>query len=131
MKNNIFWESIKNFTSAEFNSDEMSISLIVGLQKVRDYVDRKIIIKSGYRKGKGYHGLKMAADIAIEGLHVVDQYLVVNRFNIFNGIGIYPNWNTPGLHVDIRPHVDYNAQWGCFQTGKYVSLNHSFFKKIV
>ena len=127
--NFIFWNSIKNFTAKEFNSDDMSKPLVLGLQQVRDYTGRKIKIKSGYRAGdKGLHGLKMAADISIEGLHVVDQFLIIVRFNIFTGIGIYPNWNEPGLHVDVRHK---SARWGSLKPKEYVELNLDFFKKII
>jgi hypothetical protein len=64
------WNSINDFTPDEFGAVDMNGILIFTLQEMRKYVDRKIVIHSGYRPGdRGYHPLKMAADIHIEGLH--------------------------------------------------------------
>ena len=129
------WQDIDNFIPGEFKTIQMSQVLIFTLQGMRDYVGRKINIHSGYRPGStGYHPLKMAADIDIEGLHVIDQYLIAERFDAFNGIGVYPNWDSPGIHVDVRLHKErksFDARWGCFEPGEYVSLNYEFFKKVI
>ena len=129
------WEDIDNFTPGEFGTIQMSRVLIFTVQDMRDYTGRKINIHNGYRSGsKGYHPLKMAADLDIEGLHVIDQYLIAERFDAFNGIGVYPNWNSPGIHVDVRPHKErksFDARWGCFNPGDYVRLDYEFFKKVI
>ena len=129
------WQDIKNFTPDRFGTIQMSKVLIYTLQDMRNYTGRRTYIHSGYRKGnKGYHPLKMAVDLHIEGLHVIDQYLIAERFDAFNGIGVYPNWNMPGLHLDVRPCSErkaYDARWGCFEPGDYVKLNYEFFKKVM
>lgn len=50
------------------------------------------------------HRRGLAADIHINGFNVLDQYLWVQRFNLFGGVGIYgPDvWRNPGVHVDLR-----------------------------
>lgn len=120
------WEDIDNFTSGEFGTIQMSQVLIYTLQDMRDYTGRKISIHSGYRPGsKGYHPLKMAADIDIEDLHIVDQLLIALRFDNFNGIGAYLWWNNPGLHLDVRPKnnkLDYDARWLSVEKGKYLPM---------
>jgi len=129
------WEDIPNFSPGEFNTTNMSQILIYTLQDMRDYTGRKINIHSGFRPGStGYHPLKMASDLDIEGLHVIDMYLIAERFDALNGIGVYPNWNNPGIHVDVRPRKErkaFDARWGCFVSGEYVKLDYEFFKKVV
>lgn len=128
------WNSINDFTPDEFGAVDMNGILIFTIQEMRKYVDRKVIVHSGYRPGdKGYHPLKMAADIHIEGLHVIDQYLVAERFDAFNGIGVYPLWKRPGLHLDVRPNgkLGFDARWGRFEPGNYVKLSYDFFRRIV
>lgn len=130
------WEDIDDFAPVEFGAVGMSKILVFTLQDMRDYTGRRINIhkNGGYRSGnKGYHPLKMAADIDIEGLHVIDQYLIAERFDAFNGIGVYPLWNSPGLHVDVRPKskTAFDSRWGCFESGNYVKLDYEFFKRII
>ena len=128
------WSGVANFTSKEFGTIYMAKDLISALQEVRNYTGRRINIHSGFRPGdKGYHPLGMAADLDIEKMHVIDQYLVTERFNTFGGIGVYPNWSNPGLHLDVRPKKKSvsNSRWGSFKHGEYVKLNYGFFKQII
>lgn len=125
------WDNTK-FTPKEFGASDMNPILIKALQHLRSYVGVPIHIHSGYRKGNtGYHPLKMAADIHIEGMHVVDQYLTAERFPAFTGIGVYPNWNNPGLHVDVRPLPirEFGARWVSPKSKVYVALNKDFLIK--
>lgn len=128
------WEDIDDFAPVEFGAVDMSKILVYTLQDMRTYTGRIVNVHSGYRPGStGYHPLKMAADIDIEGLHVIDQYLIAERFDAFNGLGVYPLWNRPGLHVDVRlkSKAAYDSRWGRFEPGNYVKLDYEFFKKIM
>jgi len=129
------WNGIKDFTPEEFGTVDMNGILIYTLQKMRTYINRRIFVHCGFefRDTGGYHPLKMAADIHIEDLHVVDQYLIAEKFDAFNGIGVYPFWGSPGLHLDTRPNPKTNidSRWGCLEQGKYVKLDHEFFKRIL
>jgi len=128
------WIRYKNFSAGEFGSEGMNELLIYTIQEMRNYVGRRINIHSGYRGGTtGYHPLYMAADIDIEGISVIDQYLIAERFDAFNGVGVYPKWNAPGIHVDVRPFskLAIDSRWGCFEDGKYVKLNGEFFERII
>lgn len=60
-----------------------------------------------------------------------DTYLTVERINRFNGIGLYPNWNNRGLHVDRRPrtHPYYRARWFADRQGAYTPLTWKAYKK--
>lgn len=119
------WKDIKNFSPKEFGATGMSKLLIYTLQDMRNYTGKRINIHSGFRKGRtGYHPLKMAADLHIENMHVVDQLLVAMKFDAFNGIGGYLWWNNPGIHVDVRPKKKTNedARWLSVEKGRYLPM---------
>lgn len=123
------WDLVKDFTSDEFGAVNMSGILVFTIQAMRNYAKRRIFINSGYRTGSsGYHPLNMAADLEIEDLHPIDMYLIAERFDAFNGIGVY----TWGIHVDTRPKpkTDFDSRWGCLEKGVYVALNKEFFDKL-
>lgn len=127
----IDWTKIKHFKKSEFNfPEELSEKLIENLDKFRDFVDKPIIVHSDYRPNdRGQHGLGLAVDIHIKNMHVIDQFLCAEKSGLFVGIGVYPNWNSPGLHLDIRQGKP--ARWGCWTTNHYVPLDMPFIKKIL
>jgi len=128
------WLVARDFSPDEFGSEDMDEVLIFTIQQMRTYIKRKINVHSGFREGDPkWHGKKKAADIDIEGMNVIDQYLLAERFDKFNGIGVYPSWNRPGIHVDVRPHskLSVDSRWGCFEVGVYVPLNYEFFRQVV
>ena len=72
-------------------------------------------INSSYRaEDEGKHGEGIAIDLVFfkddpGDLPVMEQWAMALRFN-WGGIGFYPYWNTPGLHVDMR-EVLVRAMW--------------------
>lgn len=127
-----------------FNKDEdwgkpnfMSVGLIFELDRLREYVGRRIKIHCGYSKGKGHtknsqHYLIpcTAVDFHIEGLHPIDQFIVACRFN-FNGIGFYPAWNSPGLHAEQNESRHQRGFWWRDKNGKYRDISAFSFKEIL
>ncbi len=63
------------------------------------------IINSDYREGKsGQHPEGRALDIVFYrhepgDVDVLTQFIFALRSN-FSGIGLYPYWKTPGIHID-------------------------------
>ena len=55
------------------------------------------------------HYAGRAVDYSVQGASLVEAWLALERFP-FNGIGIYPYWNSPGLHADVRA-ASYRARW--------------------
>ena len=53
-----------------------------------------------------------------------DMFLLLERLNIWNGIGLYPHWNRPGFHTDIRTnnHPYTKARWFRLSDGTYHKL---------
>ena len=124
------WGTIEHFTPGEKwgNPEKMETRVVYELDALRRYVDRPIHIHCGFeeRTTGGYHYYGMAVDFHIEGMHMVDQFLAASRFDGFNGLGLYPYWNKPGLHVDCRSKQQRyfaDARWLSPSKGAYVPLD--------
>lgn len=135
------WKKVKYFGPNENWGDWSKIHkvLIFALDELRKNIGKPIHINNAYsisgHSSNSYHYKGMAADIHIKNMSVIDQFIWASRFDVFNGIGVYPNWNNPGLHLDIRPFKDKlskESRWmGVRINGKqrYVSLNWDNIKK--
>lgn len=125
------WGRVKHFDAGERWGDPamMDCHLIFELDRLRQYIGRRIVIHCGYeaRDGKGYHPLGKAVDCHAEGLHPVEFYLAASRFD-FGGFGVYLWWNTPGLHLDTRriKGPDFRALWGSTGPKIYVPFDRDF-----
>lgn len=131
------WSKVRFFKPTEFLCPEkMNPLLIYSLDRLREIVGRPVVLnKEGgtYREGdEGQHGKGNAVDCVILGLHVIDQFLIAEKTRLFSGIGIYPWWNRPGLHLDVRelqPHEP-AARWGRNSANIYVKLDAKFIRSI-
>jgi len=82
-----------------------------------------------------WHYRGKAFDISIldrktkEPLPILEQYIMVTRY-FFTGIGVYPYWNRPGLHIDTRPMTIYSRRifWWLGKDGKYNNNMNEFMK---
>ena len=131
----IDWDLVKFFKPSEFKHPEkMEPLLIYSLDKLRKQAGSPIIVNSDYREGdSGQHGQGKAVDIVISGMSVVDQFLLAEKSRMFSGIGIYPFWNRPGLHLDIRelPLGEPAARWAQNAAGIYVGLDMKFLRSVM
>lgn len=129
------WEAIEFFKPEEFSQpDKMEYHFINRLDMFRKMIDKPIIIHSSYREGDPrYHGKGEAVDIHIKGISLLCAYALANESGLFGGIGVYPKWNNPGLHLDMRPE---RARWGCWtptdpkKKNIYVPLDSAFLERI-
>ena len=133
---NLKWCDIQHFKPSEFKEpNKMDFYLIHRLDEFRELCGKPVIIHSDYREGDiGTHGKGEAVDIHVKDMNLLDAYLLAEKTNLFKGIGVYPNWNNPGLHLDFR--IGENARWGCWtKTGDkqniYVPLDSQFWKRYV
>ena len=128
------WSDIEFFKPSEFNyPDKVNKFLIHRLDEFRRAIKHPIIIHSDYRPGDGgYHGSGDAVDIHVKGIPLIYAYVMAEQSGLFNGIGLYPCWNNPGLHLDIRPN---RARWGTWdkapQPNGYVALDSVFFLELL
>lgn len=127
----IIFEQLKNFSASEFNHPEkIDVEFLKIVQEFRDFVNKPIIIHSDFRTNSQRHASGKALDFRVVGMNVLDMYLSAERFGKFKGIGIYPNWNNPGLHVDIHKP----GRWLAYNSGGrqlYVALNAENLKRYV
>lgn len=126
----INWDNVIFFTPSEFvSSGLMSPELIYALDALRAKVRHPFIVHNSYRKGdKGTHGKGLAVDGHFVGVPLIDQFLAAEKSLLFGGIGVYPYWNNPGLHLDVRKVTKERggARWGRNAAGVYVALDAKF-----
>tara|TARA_R100001509_G_scaffold163934_1_gene139815 strand:+ start:1479 stop:1865 length:387 start_codon:yes stop_codon:yes gene_type:complete len=123
----------KNFNLQEFDCRDGSqvpqeymhnvTKLCENLQVLREYINKPIIVISGYRspeyntkiKGakKSQHMLAKAADIVVPGMTSLEVRNIILELikegkMCKGGVGIYPTFT----HYDVR---GYNARWGSYK----------------
>lgn len=122
------WSKVKYFKKEEFNEpDKMNPLLVYSLDRLREECGKPIIINSSYRANDlgSTHRNGDAADIVIVGVQsVLDQFFIAEKTRLFSGIGVYPWWNRPGLHVDVRElkPCEVAKRWLRNRHGDYVAL---------
>jgi len=82
-----------------------TVKIQLRIQVMRTETDKSIRINcaydlEGHSRGSR-HALGLAADIVIRGLSLQEQFEAAWKSG-FRGIGVYPDWITPGIHVDVR-----------------------------
>lgn len=135
-KKKLDWTKIKYFKESEWGDvSKLEPNLIYLLDEFREFVGKPIVIHCAYDKNghttNSQHYLGKAVDFHIKGMNWRDQYYAAVRFGKWTGIGVYPDWNNPGLHCDIRD-LDKNksfAKW-CRWQGKYIGTDEATFNNI-
>ena len=128
------WKKVRYFSPEENFGRPfwMCSSLIFGIDKLRDFIGKPIIVTCGWEKrDMGYHPLGKAVDLICPFLHPVDFFLAASRFDIFNGLGLYSWWSyegrkVGGIHVDVRPkerRFDFDARWFSPKRKVYIQLS--------
>ena len=139
------WEingrKIKNFERSEWATRPSMVNkeLIFLVDELTSYVKKRhdgsvCIIHVAYetsghtQDSQHYHGL--AVDLHFSGLALMEQYFCAERFP-FTGIGVYPYWNRPGLHLDIRKLANrQGARWWKDKDDEYQELDISLLSQL-
>ena len=134
------WESTwhPNFTIKEKWGDPMKVvkELVMRLQTMRSMCAKPVILHTVYATSghleHSQHYLGRAADLHIKGLPLSIQLYYAIRAG-FHGIGVYPYWEHPGLHCDVRRLEDGypNHMWLRNDKGLYHSVDVSTYMKII
>ena len=97
------------------NPNMMEQSIIFAADRFRAYVNKKVKVHCGYepRDTGGRHPKGLAMDCHVEDMHWFDQFIAATRIDELNGIGAYPYWNNPGIHIDSDPNRQVNSYWIC------------------
>ena len=107
-----FWSGDKKLGAKSIEPPEgyyWSILIMAeALQKVRDIINNKIIIRSGYRTPEwnkyidgaknSYHMKGKAVDSYADGVSIGSYIYYLVRYTNFNGFGVYKNF----VHSDMR-----------------------------
>ena len=138
------WRSLKHFRPEEFHHpDKLNPDALRLLDAMRDSIDGQavITINADYdEKGhapNSWHYRGRAFDLVIRDaethrpLPVIKQFLIAVRFG-WKGIGVYPFWKSPGLHLDNRPlsSTDRRAMWWRNEEGEYRPIEEFFAMEI-
>jgi len=139
------WSTIRHFRQDEFihNPDLILWDTVTLLDEMRDAVGAPIHVHvawddSGHVEDSSHYAgsrdFATAVDFHIEGLSLLDQWLFTERYP-WNGIGIYPFWKDPGLHVDLRrlgrDHPHLGKRWWRNEAGAYESISRELFRIIL
>jgi len=100
------WEKVRWFGPQEKWGDpcKMRVDLIMYMDALRHYLGHPIHVNSGWRETGDRHPSGGAMDGYIQGVCLIDQFLLLERYPDHDkilGLGLYPHWNTPGVHIDM------------------------------
>lgn len=121
----LLWEQVENFYEDENwgDSNMVCVKLVYCLDELRKHIGRAVNIHCAYESAghadKSQHPLGRAADVWAS-IDCWDFAWYAMLFP-FSGIGIYPHWNKPGIHVDVRD-TDLRQMWWRDNRGKYWSI---------
>ncbi len=145
------WNDIEHFQPHEFDArglpgsgeDSFSIELAGKLDRFHEALSEHtgdavaiIIHANGGYAVKGHsknskHYTGCAADLhaihrkSRSPVSVIDQFLVAEKLECFGGIGLYPQWRHPGLHLDIGRK---GRRW-VSADGQYLGLHEETLKR--
>lgn len=138
------WSTIRHFTRAEFpkDPDRVSPDVVLLMDEMREAAGVPIIVHvawddSGHVGDSSHYSTTrdyaMAVDFHFVGWPLLDQWLFAERFP-WNGIGLYPHWNAPGLHCDLRrlgrDHPHLGKRWWRDADGTYQPLDRALLKRL-
>ena len=118
------------------DSTKVQLELVLLLESICTYIGKAARINCAYAEDghatNSQHYLGNAADLVLPGFSLVDQMIIALKFDGVHGLGLYPFWNTPGLHIDIRGLANKyspDAQWIRSDKGVYEALNWTNIQK--
>lgn len=122
----IQWDTVRHFSQAEFGAwEKLDSRLIYALDEFRETIRSPIHIHTAYRERSDFadsqHPHGRAVDVCAKGLPLLDFWLAAERHPVFTGIGLYPFWSHPGLHLDIRLAL-VRARWWRDMQGRYLPV---------
>lgn len=139
------WSPIKYFKREEWvkDPDRVHPELVFMLDEIRGDVEHPIQIHvawdaSGHVEQSAHYttitDFCTAVDFHIEGLSLLDQWLFIEKYPL-NGIGLYPYWKNPGLHIDLRKfgkeHSHCGKRWWRDKNGIYQPFDRSMIKVLM
>jgi len=130
------WKTLRWFRPEEFTEPYMMDAWVMKLlDEMREQVGKKFIVHSstdGEHSMGSAHYRGEAVDGHFEDMDVIEQYLIAEQFN-FPGLGFYPHWVSPGIHVDTRRQEPFQkgARWWRDKTGFYVPVTAAAIRRFM
>jgi len=135
----MIYEQLRYFNVDENWGEPSKVNpfLLLILDELRHYIGHSFIIHNAFATSghseNSQHYLGNAVDYHIKGIsfksavdktlkHLSKMKFLNNQIIDYCGIGIYPEWNNPGFHLDVR---GYQASWGRIKN-KYVSFDYAY-----
>ena len=100
-----------------FRSDDLRAYIGYGI-----WVHESNPMKSAAHEPDSAHWEGRAIDGSCKHMPLWNFFLAASRFPSFTGIGVYPYWNNPGLHLEMRDGVLRRKYWWRDQDGKYGAI---------
>lgn len=111
----IDWSKVKYFNASEWQNDPQKASplLVTGVDHLRGYISaisgQEVQIhihvcwsQDGHSESS-YHYTGQAVDLHFEPVvSYALQMTCILSMTHFGGVGFYPEWNSPGWHLDMR-----------------------------
>jgi hypothetical protein len=94
---------------------------------VGQFIVHSIVAGKHAKKSKHYIGQAIDGHFAKLNLY---QSVMVGLKAGFGGIGYYPWWNNPGVHLDIRAQI-HPSTWASFEKGKYNYDFQTFIERLL
>ena len=120
------WDSLRHFSPDELapgghkrafpQPERMHPDLLLILDELRHDIGHPIGVNVSLGSGSSsasQHRLGRAVDIVCPSIPLALFFAEVARRPWITGVGIYPHWRTPGLHIDNRvlDHGEPRAMW--------------------
>jgi hypothetical protein len=99
-----------------------------GVHKIEIHSDWNVPGTGGHVT-ESQHFSGNALDLHIEGLTLLQQWVVASRVPSIRGLGGYPSWASPGIHADCRQTPE-RALWWRDASGSYDHPMDEFFKLV-
>ena len=129
----MIWKLLKHFNKDENwgNPAKMNFLTLLTIDRIRDLFERRqyFIVHCGFdtqgHTENSYHYKAKAIDFHIMNIDYMkairDLELALKNLGISDliGLGLYPQWEHPGFHIDTR---GFYARWGRVN-GKYISYD--------
>lgn len=127
------WDFLRHFNKNENwgNHEKINGFLLLALDELRHRIGHEFIIHNAYAQtghsddSLHYKGSAVDYHICTKSFLKTcnDVILCLSEMQIADrvGLGIYPDWNNPGFHLDSR---GYQARWGRLEN-KYISIEEA------
>lgn len=125
------FDDLDHFSPEERWGDSWKVNglLLKLMDEIRERLGASIVIHCAYEDGghsnKSQHYLGNAVDFHVvgmpfpEAIYWIEKILDDLHASDWVGLGIYPDWNTPGFHLDVR---GVKARWGRYR-GEYLAYD--------